>query len=179
MLRNKLVVLGFLAEGPMHGYQIDRQIKQRSMGMIAHLSTASIYNVLNRLSKKGCITVKKEKIGKMPERNAYRITAKGRKELAVLIKDGLSKQRKHAAVAFILSVVFITNISPREALVSLEKRKAQINFMLNKVKEKHQIFKDSGSFNRLYVIDISLKHLKIELEGTKSLIKKIKTIKKW
>ncbi|MCK5535069.1 PadR family transcriptional regulator [bacterium] len=176
MLRNRLVVLGFLAEGPMHGYQIDRQIKQRSMGMIAHLSTASIYNVLNRLAKKGCISVRKEKIGKMPERNAYRITAKGRKELTVLIQDGLSKQRKHAAVAFILSVVFITNISPREALVSLEKRKAQIEFMLSKVKEKQQI---SGAFNRLYVIDISLKHLKIEWEGTKSLIKKIKTIKKW
>ena len=65
MNKNKLVVLGILAEQSMHGYQLDQTIKHRSMDMWAKINMASIYNTL--------ITLEKEKLIK-----AVQVTVKKR-----------------------------------------------------------------------------------------------------
>ncbi|MBN1622709.1 MAG: PadR family transcriptional regulator [Endomicrobiales bacterium] len=179
MIRNKLAILGLLKEHPMHGYQIDQEIRKRQMHVWADIAIASIYNTLIAFEKSGSIMVKKEKIGNMPERKVYHITAKGVKELQELIKEGLAKVAKSNNIVFHLSIAFMSNIAPHEAITSLKERKNKLEQVILMVKEIQKTHKLFLSFNWMYVIDYSLKHVLIDMEGTKYLIKKTASIKNW
>ncbi|MBN1384370.1 MAG: PadR family transcriptional regulator [Elusimicrobia bacterium] len=179
MTRNRLAVLGLLREHPRHGYQIDQEIKKRSMDKWANIAIASVYNTLTAYEKKGLVTVKKEKVGNMPERKVYHITSKGIKELAALVEDGLIKIVPHSNVVFLLSVGFITNIPPKKALEALIKRKEQLEAHLAMVNEIYHLHKKFVPFNWFYIIDSCLKRIQTAVNETQYLISKVKTIKAW
>lgn len=50
----ELAILGFLAEGPLHGYQLRRRVAQLS-GYARPVSDGTLYPALNRLTKAGLI----------------------------------------------------------------------------------------------------------------------------
>ncbi len=50
-----IVVLGFLAEQPRHGYDLDAVIQQRGIRVWTSLAFSSIYYVLNRLESRGWV----------------------------------------------------------------------------------------------------------------------------
>jgi len=49
----EIVVLGLLAEQPMHGYDLLERFRARSMGFWTEVSRASVYQVLKRLGQMG------------------------------------------------------------------------------------------------------------------------------
>jgi len=178
MTRYKLVILGLINERPMYGYQINQEIKRRSIEMWANINTASIYNNLTTLKKEGLITEKREKVGKLPIRKVYSITAKGKKKLSKFIKQGLSKIVGHDNILFMLSVGFIANISKENALGLLKERRTGIELILSEVKELYQRHNGNIPFSWLYTMDVSLTHLQTELNGIEYLIRKLKLIEK-
>ncbi len=173
MDRYKLVILGLLNEKAMHGYQMDQVIKHRSMNVWAKVNMASIYNTLTSLEKSGEITVKKKKVGNMPERKIYYITAKGKLQLAALVEKGLSKIKKGNNVEFLLSVAFIPVISREKAKQALKKRVNNIKQMTKILKEIHAKHENIIPFNWIYIIDSALNHVNVELNGTNCLIKRL------
>ena len=175
MTRYKLVILGLLKEQPMHGYQINREIKRRSMDVWANINMVSIYNTLKRHADEACITSKKERTGKMPVRKVYTITEKGIKELTGFEEDGLSRIIKHNNVVFLLSVGFMTNIPREKTLTVLKEREKKIKSILSEVKELHQVHDGNIPFNWMYIIESSIKHIEIDLHGTKRLITQVET----
>ncbi len=72
----RLVVLGLLAEEPMHGYQLLREVARRSRGTW-RLSPGSVYPTLSALEEEGLV-VADDGGG----RRSYRLTDAGRAELA-------------------------------------------------------------------------------------------------
>ena|SRR5687767_5042966 len=76
-----LLILRTLLFGPMHGHGIAKHI-QRSSEDVFQVEHGSLYPALNRLLKDGCIASKWEVMGDR-ELRLYRLTAKGRKQLAV------------------------------------------------------------------------------------------------
>ena len=78
-----MLVLRTLAWGPAHGHQIGKHI-QRSTDDYLQMQHGSLYPALHRLERKGWIVSKWETA---PDRNRefkyYRLTEKGRKQLAV------------------------------------------------------------------------------------------------
>lgn len=70
-------------ESPSYAYEIDKQIEAREMRRWVKIGVASVYQVLEKLEKKGMLESKREKEGKMPERRRYYLTEKGRQELAI------------------------------------------------------------------------------------------------
>jgi DNA-binding PadR family transcriptional regulator len=179
MKKNNLVVLGLLKEQPMHGYQMDQEIKLRHMDTWANINMASIYNTLIKLEEKGFINSKKEKVGKMPSRNVYKITSKGEKELINLIKEGLLKVAKDNDVVFHLSVGFMPFLSQSDASKALVKRKEQIESLIKMVKELYEIHEEIVPFNWLYIIENSLEKLKVALKTTNGLSEKILKVNDW
>jgi len=178
MTRYKLVILGLINERPMYGYQINQEIKRRSLDIWANIKIVSIYNNLTTLKKEGLITEKREKVGKMPIRKVHSITAKGKKKLSKLIKQGLSEIVEHDNILFMLSVGFMANISKEEALGSLKERRKGIEPILSEVKQLRKIHRGNIPFNWLYTINIPIKHLQTELNGIEYLIRKLKLIEK-
>lgn len=78
----EVVVLGLLAEDPMHGYDLIERFRERSMGFWTELSRASVYQVLKRLERDGAVAGKAQEGREGPDRRVFRITKRGRDHLA-------------------------------------------------------------------------------------------------
>ena len=76
-----LLVLKALAHGPMHGYGVGLRIEQLSEDMLK-VEEGSLYPALYRLEAKGWIAASWELSDKGKRARYYRITPKGRKQLA-------------------------------------------------------------------------------------------------
>ena len=79
-----LLVLLSLAEQPRHGYSILKDVEQMS-GARVTLSTGTLYGALHRLLSQGWIERFEEAEGSR-DRQAYRLSAKGRRNLQAEIE---------------------------------------------------------------------------------------------
>jgi len=82
MLRGHLdvLLLGVISAGPAHGYAIIEALRDRSDGAF-DLPAGTVYPALQRLERSGLITSTwSDATGR--RRRTYRITAKGRKQMA-------------------------------------------------------------------------------------------------
>lgn len=76
-----LMILRTLLSGPSHGHAIAKHI-QRTTADLLQVETGSLYPALYRLEADGCISASWEKSNKGKRARYYRLTPKGRKQLA-------------------------------------------------------------------------------------------------
>ena len=76
-----LLILRTLQYGPSHGHAIARHI-QRTSEELLRVETGSLYPALHRLEAQGWIDASWELSDKGKRAKYYRLTAKGRKQLA-------------------------------------------------------------------------------------------------
>jgi transcriptional regulator len=77
-----LLILRTLLPGPSHGHAIARAI-QFSSDEVLQVEQGSLYPALHRLIKRGCISVETGTSENNRRAKFYRLTARGRKQLAV------------------------------------------------------------------------------------------------
>jgi DNA-binding PadR family transcriptional regulator len=75
----ELMILGFLAEGPLHGYQLRRKMNEL-YGFAKEISDGSLYPAIQRLIKAGAIVQRVEN-GRAAQRHTLELTPKGREDL--------------------------------------------------------------------------------------------------
>ena len=75
-----VMVLRLLAEKPMYGYQIVKELQRRSEGYF-DLEQGTLYPALHRLEKDGLVHSQWEVVADGPSRKYYHITDKGQTEL--------------------------------------------------------------------------------------------------
>jgi DNA-binding PadR family transcriptional regulator len=86
-----LVILGLLAEEPLHPYAIRVRITERAHDRLPGLRLASLYDVVQRLAEAGLITPGEPgREGHRPERIPYTITAAGRDALTGWVSASLA-----------------------------------------------------------------------------------------
>lgn len=73
------MILAALQEGPLHGYQIVRRL--RETGAAGKLSEGQIYPYLHRLEEDGMVKAEWQTDTGAAPRRVYELTADGRKEL--------------------------------------------------------------------------------------------------
>ena len=71
----RLAILSLLAEGPKHGYQLMKEMKDRSSGMYS-ASAGSVYPTLQQLEDEGLIEA-----AQAAGKRVYNLTKAGKKEL--------------------------------------------------------------------------------------------------
>jgi DNA-binding PadR family transcriptional regulator len=74
------VVLAILADGPLHGYQIAKEMRARSDDTL-RLGQGVLYPILHRLEDRGLIAGEWQQSTGTPSRKRYAITPRGRAEL--------------------------------------------------------------------------------------------------
>jgi PadR family transcriptional regulator AphA len=75
-------LLGFLAEQPMHGYEICQRLSQAAeLGLVWHLKQGRLYALLTRLEERGYIDYTLELQDSRPPRKVYALTPEGRAAL--------------------------------------------------------------------------------------------------
>ncbi len=82
----ELVILGILKDGPKHGYEIKKFLKN-VLGVFTSFESTSIYYSLNRLEEKGCLKKKLARKELHPEKHVYSLTYKGEALLMRLLSD--------------------------------------------------------------------------------------------
>ena len=77
-----LVVLGLLAEEPLHPYAMRQRISERAHDRLPGVRPASLYDVVQRLADAGLVSAgEPSREGNRPERVSYVITGAGRDAL--------------------------------------------------------------------------------------------------
>lgn len=93
----RLLILGLLVEGPLHGHQIRRAADQSGIEQWGEVKVGSLYGMLRRLEREGLIEpVRVEQEGRRPQRTVYAITDDGRQELAIHREAALTQPALHS-----------------------------------------------------------------------------------
>jgi len=121
-----LAVLGMLASGPMHPYQIAHVLKHRGKDETFKIRYGSLYTVVQDLEKRGLVEAEGTvRAGHRPERTVYRLTAEGRAELDDRLRELLSEPVKEYPVfAAVLSLM--AELRPDEVAALLRDRLAKL-----------------------------------------------------
>jgi DNA-binding PadR family transcriptional regulator len=82
----ELAILGFLADGPLHGYQLRRRIAHLS-GHARPVSDGSLYPAINRLVNAGLLDRRAEPGASAAQRHTLSLTPDGRTELLRRLRD--------------------------------------------------------------------------------------------
>ncbi|MET9358159.1 PadR family transcriptional regulator [Streptomyces sp. NPDC006617] len=82
----ELAILGFLAEGPLHGYQLRHRIAQLS-GHARPVSDGSLYPAINRLVNAGLLERRAEPGASAAQRHMLSLTDAGRRDLLRRLRD--------------------------------------------------------------------------------------------
>ena len=75
-LSPEFALLGQLAQGPKHGYQL-YHILISDLGQVWHISLSQAYNILNRLEREGFIAAEVLQQEKLPDRKLFSLTSIG------------------------------------------------------------------------------------------------------
>ena len=76
-----MLILKFVALGPVHGYGISLRIRQISKDVL-QVQQGSLYPALHRLEKRGWLAAEWGESEKGRQAKFYKLSAKGRKQLA-------------------------------------------------------------------------------------------------
>ncbi len=82
----ELAILALLAEEPLYGFEISKQIEEKTGGAL-HFTLASLYPMLYDLEKRGWIAGRWEPNLAGRDRRYYSLTAAGKKELVPLRRE--------------------------------------------------------------------------------------------
>lgn len=80
------LILSLLAEEPMYGYQLVREMDRRSSGYF-HLKEGTLYPALHRLDRDGLVSGKWEEAGSGQSRRYYHITLRGMERLESMLAE--------------------------------------------------------------------------------------------
>jgi len=84
-------LLGLLAEGPRHPYQIEKDVQYRDMRSWTDLSISSIYKLLRQLEVESLVDLSRDMTDNNRMRKVYSITDLGRKALEKKIASLLTE----------------------------------------------------------------------------------------
>ena len=178
MSKNELAILGLLNEKPMHGYQINQEIKERQMDHWAKIALPSIYSSLTKLEESGMVRMETEKVGKMPERRVYHITSEGKDLLADLVEEFITRE-EDPDIPFYLGVAFICGLPQERASVALKRRGELVAHHHSHLKKIYNECKGKIPFNWFMIIENGLKHMALEKKMIQHLLREVEGISDW
>lgn len=82
-----LIVLGMLKNEALSAYEIQKLVDYRKISEWIKISTPSIYKKVLKLEEKGLVSGKNVRVGKMPEKTVYSLTASGEEEFEKLMLE--------------------------------------------------------------------------------------------
>jgi DNA-binding PadR family transcriptional regulator len=178
MTKNELVVLGLLNEQPMHGYQLYHQIEKSNMETWAQVNLASIYNTLDRLRREKMVEAKKEKPGKMPEREVYHITPKGKTKLSHLVEEALTEHRMPEN-NFCVGIAFLFGLSKKKALECLEIKRKDLKKVAEHLEDLRKDFHHQLPLNWKFLLGYGIDHIHLDIKKVEEIKRAISKIKNW
>ena len=92
-----VLILSLVAERPMYGYQIAKELERRSEGYF-DFKEGTLYPALHRMEKDGLLHSEWQVVAEGPSRKYYHITEKGKRALVDVAAEWTTFSRKILAV---------------------------------------------------------------------------------
>lgn len=89
----RVLILAMLAEKPMYGYQIAKELKRRSKGYFA-FKEGTLYPALHAMEREGLLSSEWQVVDKGPSRKYYHLKENGRTVLADSTKEWTTFSRR-------------------------------------------------------------------------------------
>ena len=86
-------LLALLANGPAHGYELKLAMEQQFGAVLPPLNAGQIYTTLSRLERDGLVDDDAVAQNGRPNKRVYRLTEKGKSELAGWVADSTPQTR--------------------------------------------------------------------------------------
>ncbi len=168
MNEQELLFLGLLKNGPKHGYEIKRLLKDTLMPFIS-LDIKSIYYPLKKMEEDGLIAKYVSREGNFPEKHIYSLTLKGEKRFdAILNESFLTIKRPHFNID--LSLYFLPYAKP---LMAKRRLRARVLF-LKKIKKELSSLKTNVKPEQKHlnvILDHNIDLVRAEIKSISHLIK--------
>lgn len=178
MSKYELVVMGFLLDQPMHGYQINQLVKVHRMDSWAKISPPMIYKTLVYLEEQGMVSSKREREGLMPERRVYRLSPKGRERLARLVEKSLLDKNITYDLSN-LGYFFIFALDKEKALECLKQKKVLLEKTIRSLRKRMEEFKGRTPMNRFLVLEKDHDRFKSELHHLNVMLDRVDGCAEW
>jgi len=177
-MKYELMVLGFLLDRPMYGYQLNQEVKMYRMDSWAKISPPMVYKTLIKLHQNNLIVSHTEKKGLMPERKVYRLTEKGCKRLAVLVERSLMDKNLTNDLSN-MGYFFIFALPKEKAMACLEQKQILLERAIASMKKRLEHFRGKTPINRFLVIEKDLDRFQSELSHLKELMHHVAVYSDW
>ena len=166
----ELAILSIVAEGPIHGYDIQSVIAQRGLRAWTNIGVSSMYYVLEKLEHQGLIEGVSPPLADDAARRQYRITSAGFGVLQTAVADLLSTPRE-ATDGFELGLANLHVLRASQIRTAFVAYRQELVSRVTQARESWQNLKNSRvPFN----VDAMFSHhvalLEAELEWVKRFI---------
>ena len=170
MLTNiELILLKFIREKPSYAYEIERMIDERGIRNWVKIGGTTIYQVLDRLAKKGILQASLEKEGNMPQRKRYSLTPVGKELCQVTARNLLGNIETYY---FDLTVGLACRffLAEEEFHLIIQERLDKLNLFIRDFNEEFDKAQELYPDKRLLVRHYLLSHYKLEQEFLRELL---------
>lgn len=120
LTKNDLLVLGFLLERPMHGYEIAQSLKGEDVSTWFEISTAAIYYSLNKLSRLRMVSETRAHASG-GDRTIYHVTDRGRDQFFAEMQ-ALLASKEPIRTEYDLGIFMLNRLPQERAAELLERR---------------------------------------------------------
>lgn len=132
MSKAKMLVLSFLTNQPMYGYQLAQIVEQRRIPAWAGVKQAAIYKAMQSLEAGKLIRGEEVREGNNPPRTVYHISPKGKSYLRQLILKSLEDCGKMGLDWWLVLSMSRNCLTREEVLTALDKRMQLMKQILTK-----------------------------------------------
>jgi len=149
LLTSEYALLGFLTEGPSHGYDLHKRLTDpEGIGMIWGVKIANMYAQLDKLARKGLIKGKVQTNPQRPARTEYALTATGRKEFERWLFQ-LVEHPRDFRHEFMARLYFLARYQPDQLHKQIDRQLEVSQRWLTNTLEKEEQLSQESSFSRL------------------------------
>jgi DNA-binding PadR family transcriptional regulator len=172
-----LVLLGLLAERPMHGYQANAELERREIRDWAGISRPQIYYSLEKLGRAGMIrSLETDEPSCGPQRSSFETTAQGRRALADALEHAdWTAQRDRPA--FLTWVALSWQARPGVFEQQIRRRQRFLEQEVAREKEVlRSILKEVGHpyHEAVWMVSLMIEQFRTELRWLKRVAKEMK-----
>ena len=170
-MSTRLVLLGLLRRGPLHGYEL-KHIIEEHMGDWTNIAFGSIYFALAKLRDEGFVAeLESAREGRRPAKIVYGITESGGREFMRLLRETFSdRERQYYEID--AGLAFLDALGPGEAAACFRERLAALEGAERHLleHERDQMSRPEVPPSARAIFSHGLAHLRAEREWTASVL---------
>lgn len=168
-------LLGLLADGQRHGYDLKRQY-QRRFPAAKPLAAAQIYATLERLLRDGLVAAGATERAGGPDRTVFAVTVSGRAELGRWLSE-VEQPSEHVANLLAMKVTLALLVADEHAAADFLRRQREAH--LARMREHTRVKADpDADLLRVVAADYALNHLDADLRWIDTTLQRVNQLAK-